>query len=450
MSADWPDDASPAAAPAFAPASAPAAGQRLDAIVVGAGLAGLTAARELRRAGRSVVVLETSDEVGGRVRTDRIDGFLVDRGFQVLFPAYPAYRRQLGRDGPALAPVPPSAVLRDGRGPVEVVGDPLRDPAVRRALPTSRALSPMDLARLGRLVAEVVARPPQASLAGPDEPSYAFLERRGFSASALARFFVPFFGGVFLDRELRTSARLLRYVTRMLVLGGAARPIGGMERIPEALARGTDVRTGHRVVRLETDGGVVHAVLAGGTRMSARDVVVATDPPEAARLAQVGVPPGARGAIYLTFSAPAGFDDEPRLILGDGDPVNDACWPSNGDPTLAPAGRSLLSVTVLEAADPERDDEAVTARVRATLRDWYGARASELELLRLLRIPYAQFAQPPGVAGVLAPVRTPRTHVWLASEATRGCSIQGAMEGGEQAAAAILEDAAVLGRPRGA
>ncbi|MDZ7706487.1 MAG: NAD(P)/FAD-dependent oxidoreductase [Trueperaceae bacterium] len=424
--------------------------ERSDVIVVGAGLAGLTAARELRRAGRSVVVLEASDRVGGRVRTDRIDGFLVDRGFQVLFPAYPAYRRQLRRDGPALAHVPPSAVLRDGRGPVEVVGDPLRDPAVRGALPTLRSLGPLDLARLGRLVAEVLTQPPQACLAGPDEPSFAFLERRGFSATARTRFFVPFFGGVFLDRELRTSARLLRYVLRMLVLGGAARPVGGMERIPEALARGSDVRTGRRVDRLHADGDEVQVVLTAGGGMTARDVVVATDPPEAARLAHVAVPPGARGAIYLAFAAPAGIDDEPRLILGDGGPVNDACWLSNGDPTLAPPGRALLSVTVLEAADPERDDEALTRRVRATLRGWYGPRASELELLRLLRIPYAQFAQPPGIGGLLAPVRTPVPHVWLASEATRGCSIQGAIEGGEQAAAAILSDAAVLGRPRGA
>ncbi len=105
---------------------------------------------------------------------------------------------------------------------------------------------------------------------------------------------------------------------------------------------------------------------------------------------------------------------------------------------------------MLEAADPEGDDEALATRVRATLRNWYGPRAAELKLLRLLRIPYAQFAQPPGIAGLLAPVRTPLPHVWLGSEATRGCSIQGAIEGGEQAAAAILADAAVLGRPRGA
>ncbi len=430
--------------------SAGASPERFDVIVVGAGLAGLTAARELRRAGRSVVVLEASDGLGGRVRTDRIDGHLVDRGFQVLFPAYPAYRRQLRLHGPTLTRVPPSAVLRDGRGPVEVVGDPLRDPAVRRALPTLRSLGPADLARLGTLVAEVVARPPQASLAGPDEPAHAFLRRRGFSEPALTRFFGPFFGGVFLDRELRTSARLLRYVLRMLITGGAARPVGGMERIPDALARGTDVRTGRRVTRLDAGGAEVSVVVAGGERLVADHVAVATDPPEAARLAQVAVPPGARGAIHLAFSAPAGIDDEPRLILGDGRPVNDACWLSNGDPTLAPAGRALLSVTVLEAADPDRDDEALTSRVRATLRGWYGARASELELLRLLRIPYAQFAQPPGIAGLLAPLRTPLPRVWLASEATRGCSIQGAIEGGEQAAAAILADAAVLGRPRGA
>ncbi len=421
-----------------------------DVIVVGAGLAGLTAARELVRAGRRIRLLEASDRLGGRVRTDRQDGFSLDRGFQVLFPAYPAYRRQLGRDGPPLVRVPPSAVLRDGAGPVERVGDPLRDPALWRELPTVRALTRTDLVRLAALVAELELRPPHALLAGADEPAGVFLHRRGFSSAALRRFFAPFFGGIFLDRGLNAGARQLRYVLRMLIDGGTARPVGGMERIPEALARGLEVRVGVRIVRLEAErnGVVLHG--EAGETFRAGQVVVACDPPGAARLTGTPLPPGARGASYLAFAGPAGFDPEPRLLLGDGAPINDASWLSNLDPTLAPAGRSLLSVTVLDEADPDRDDAALEARVRAGLRDWYGAREGELELLRILRIPYAQMAQPPGIGGLLSSVRTPLPGVWLASEATRGIGIQSAMEAGEQAAAAVLGDAAVLGRPRGA
>ncbi len=435
----------------------------VDVLVIGAGLAGLTTARSLEQAGRSVRVLEASDAVGGRVRTDRRDdGLVIDRGFQILFPAYPAYRRHLGRNGPPLATVPPSAVLRDGRGPRETVGDPIRDPAVRRHVLSLDALPPLDLLRLGVLAAEVLLAPPALLLSGEDETARAFLTRRGFSSKAIDRFFVPFFGGVFLERELRTSARLLRYVLRMLLLGGAARPIGGMQRIPEALARGLDVWFGARVTRLEpvTEAGEarVRVTLEDGRTLTAGDVAVATEPPEATRLAGVGVPPGARGATYLTFEGPVGVDEEVRLILGDGDPISDATWLSNADATLAPKGRALLSVTVLSEADPVPEhgvsmgerDARLEARVRETLRGWYGEREAELTLVQVLRIPFAQFEQPAGIGGLLASVRTPMPHVWLASEATRGCSIQGAMEAGEQAAAAIMGDAKVLGRARGA
>ena len=431
----------------------------VDVAVVGAGLAGLTAARELRRGGRTPRVLEASDRVGGRVTSDVLPGgFVLDRGFQVLFPAYPAYRRHLGRGGPRLVRLPPSAVLRDGRGPVETVGDPLRDPAVRRRVLRLDALPPLDLLRLGRLAVEVVLLPPALLLSGPDEPAHAFLRRRGFSDAAVERFFVPFFGGVFLERDLRTSARQLRYVLRMLLLGGVARPAGGMRRIGEALAEGLDVRLGTPVARLVPGGGEggVRVEFEGGGHVTARDVVVATPPPEAARLTGAAVPPMRPGGTYLAFDAPAAAARDPRLMLGDGDPVGDATWLSASDATLAPPGRALLSVTVLPEADPTPEppdddrDAALEARVRATLRSWFGPDADAWPRLALHRIAQAQTDQPPGMAGLLASVRTPLAHVWLASEATRGSSIQAAMEAGEQAAAAILGDAAVLGRPRGA
>lgn len=418
-------------------------------LVIGAGLAGLTAARVLSDAGRPVQVLEAGSAVGGRVRTDDVAGYGVDRGFQVLFPGYPAYRRRLGRQGPPLVHVPPGAVLRDGRGPARTVGDPLRDAAARADLLRFDVLGPLDLLRLAAWMAPILLAPPDAALRGPDRAAGEELDRRGFSATAIERFFVPFFGGIFLDRGLATSGRLLPYLSRVLLRGGAARPVGGMQRIPEALARGIQVRTGARVTALDAREHGVTVRLDDGERLDAADVIVATDPPEAARLCGAPPPLGARGATYLAFGAPAGIDDEIRLILGDGRPINDATWISNADPSLAPTGRALLSTTVLADQD-DGDDRALEARVRSTLRGWYGAAVDDVELLRLQRIPYAQSAQPPGIAGLLSSVRTSQPRVWLASEATRGTSIQGAMEAGEIAAAALLGDAEGLGRPRGA
>ena len=101
---------------------------RADAVVVGAGLAGLAAATTLHRAGRSVVVLEAADGVGGRVRTDLIDGFLCDRGFQILLTGYPELARQLDVGALDLQRFDPGALVRIG-GEGYVVGDPLRQPS---------------------------------------------------------------------------------------------------------------------------------------------------------------------------------------------------------------------------------------------------------------------------------------------------------------------------------
>lgn len=382
------------------------------------------------------------------MRTIARDGYVFDAGFQVFFPAYPAIRRLLSNDLPAFVRIPSAAVLRDGSTPV-VVGAPWDGLEAATGLVSGAVFTKLDLVRLARLVAEVLAVPGWRTLVGPDESVDAFLQRRGFSASARTRFFAPFFGGIFLDRSLRASARTFRYYLRALVLGGAARPIGGIGRIPAALADGLDVRYGTRVVALHANGDGVDVHVDGGGILRGRHVVVATDPASASNLA--GVPPveGVRGATYLTFASPAGIDDERRLILGDGDPVQDAWWISNVDPTAAPPGRAVLTVTVLP---PHADApaERLEVRVRDTLRRWYLDREGEMDLLDVRRIPFAQVVHAPGFMGRTGSVATARPRVTWASDAVDGSSLQGAASSGERAAAAALGDASILGRPRGA
>lgn len=418
---------------------------RLSVVVVGAGLAGLAAARLLHDAGHDVRVLEASDGIGGRVRSDTVDGFLIDRGFQVLFPAYPAYRRLIGDDALSLVKLPSGAAVRQESG-VSVVGDPLRDAAARRSLLKRGVLTASDVVRLGALAASVRLAPLASLLVGPDETAEAYLRRFGFSDTAFEAFFRPFFGGIFLDRSLGTSSRVFRYYLRMLIEGGAARPVGGMQALPERLARGLNVTNHVRVQSIAAGDGDV-TVQADDDPIHADRVVVATDPAEAMRLVGCGVPAGSKGATYVWFDAPEGVDCERRILLADGQPINDATWISNADPSVAPAGRALLSVTVL---DTNRDADVLEGEVRSALRGWYGGRVDDFKTLAMRTIEHAQFAQPPGIHGLLASCQTAVPGVYLASEATRGSSIQGALESGEQAAAVILGDARVMGRPRGA
>ncbi|BDP42976.1 oxidoreductase FAD-binding protein [Deinococcus aetherius] len=420
----------------------------LDVLVVGGGLAGLTAARVLTRAGRRVRVLEAADGVGGRVRSRVVEGFTLEAGYQVLFPAYPAVRRHLDLDALDLVPIPPAAVIRRGER-AAVVGDPFRDPSGLPSTLTTLALPLGDKLRVARLAARLRAPAPHTLLNGPDETTESYLRRQGFSEATIDRFFRPFFGGIFLRRDLHTSARLFRYYFRMLMEGGAALPRAGIGALSQQLARDVDVTTGVRVTRLAPQpGGHVSAATSAG-EIDARHVIVATDPNTAQNLTGEPVSRGSLASTYLYYASPVSLDRQPRLLLNvEGGLINNAQWLSNAIPGRAPGGQHLLAVSVLGL--PGLDDASLDARVRGELGRWYGSGVAGLRTLHVERIPHAQYPQPPGYAAHLAGHATRLPGVLLASEVTSSSSIQGAMESGEKAAAILLGDLAGMSRPRGA
>ena len=424
----------------------------LDGLVVGGGLAGLTAARLLTRAGRRVRVLEAAPEVGGRVRSRVLEGFTLDAGFQVLFPAYPAVRRQLDLGALDLVPLPSAAAVRRGERE-DVLGSPLDDLASLPGTLTSGALTLGDKLRVARLAAALRSSPAHELLTGPDESTESFLRGQGFSEAALDHFFRPFFGGIFLRRDLATSARLFRYYFRMLMDGGAALPRRGMGEISRQLAQGTDVLTGVKVLRLLPRPGHVTAVTSAG-EIDARQVIVATDAPAASDLTGEALTRGALSSTYLYYATSRRISGQHRLLLNaEAGLINNAQWTSLAVPGRAPEGKHLLTVTVLGLPDlgADFDDAALDARVRGELSRWYGAEAAgTLRLLALERIPYAQFEQPAGYAATLPGHATRLPGVLLASEITSMSGIQGALESGEKAAAIVLGDLAGMSRPRGA
>ena len=211
----------------------------MNVTVIGAGLAGLTAARSLQKAGVEVRVLEAASEVGGRVRSAQVDGFTLDRGFQVLFSAYPAVRRNLDLDRLNLVRLPPAAVIHQGEQTAQV-GDPLRDPLSLPSSLVTDALTFNDKLLVARLAIKLKQGPAHALLRGADETALDFLRSFGFSPSAVCNFFAPFFGGIFLQRDLSTSARLFRYYFRMLMDGPTTVPREGIGAITQQLAEGLD------------------------------------------------------------------------------------------------------------------------------------------------------------------------------------------------------------------
>lgn len=267
--------------------------ERVDVVVVGAGLAGLAAARLLHQADRSVVVLEASDGVGGRVRTDDVDGFHLDRGFQVLLTAYPELHRQLDVDALHLRSFDPGALVRVGSS-LRRVGDPLRQPTTLVSSAVAPVGTPVDKARLARMLLRLRRADPVALLRGEDVSSLEALRAEGFSETMIDRFFRPLVGGIQLDAELSASRRMLDIVLRCLATGDATVPAAGMGAIPAQLAAALPedaVRLGARGESI--DGTTVRT--AGGSAVTGTHLVVATEGPVAATL--LGLAPVASRAV---------------------------------------------------------------------------------------------------------------------------------------------------------
>ncbi|WP_069802276.1 NAD(P)/FAD-dependent oxidoreductase [Thermogemmatispora onikobensis] len=432
-------------------------------IVVGAGLAGLTCARHLSRAGLSVLVLEAADRPGGRVSTDRHpEGFLLDRGFQVLFTAYPAVQREL--DLAALRPrrfLPGALLVKGGRR--YPLADPRRQPGWLAAS-TSNPLIPLTdkwrVLRLTRTILQTVSveSPAAWPVATLDETSELYLRHWGFSREGfIAHFARPFFGGIFLDRELQTSARMLRFVWRMLASGDIVLPEEGMEAIAAQLAASlpaSSLRLGARVVALLREDGRISGVrLESGEELQAAAVVIATASPTAAHLTGLSLPTAGRGCTCLYFAGPQSLYDEPVLLLNcePGGLVNHAVQLTNIVPQYAPPGQHLLSVTILdEATQAEEDDERLAQHALQELAVWFPERdLSGWRLLAVYRLPFAQFAQPPGIFAHLPEARSGESGLYLTGEYLHSSSIHGALSSGAHTARLVLADQRERLRPAG-
>jgi phytoene dehydrogenase-like protein len=417
-------------------------------VVAGAGLAGLVAARRLADAGADVTVYEERPEVGGRVRTESIDGFTLDRGFQVLFTAYPAVREELNLEALDLRYFTPGAVIARP-GSRSVLSDPFRDP---RALVASLRNDEVTLTDKVRtlLLRQHVGTQEEAEIFGSfDRSIRSYLQEWGFSEGYIENFVAPFYGGITLDRSLSTSKRVFEYTFKALSEGRIAVPAAGIGAIPEQLAEraraaGASIQCDEPVESI-TDRGDGVAVETQSESVNADVAVVATDPKEAVRLTGVdSIPTDARGCVTQYYRLPDDVAPETRrkLLLNAGDPSPNTVVPmSEVAPEYAPDGKALLTATFLGASARERDADALAEETRLTLSAWYPERDfSALERLRTHRIEFAQFDQPPGVHDGLPAHRAPGGRTYLAGDYTAWSSIQGAMRSGREAAETVLRD----------
>ena len=403
-----------------------------DVVIIGAGLAGLAAARDLTASGVDVLVLEGSDAVGGRVRTDRIDGLLLDRGFQLYNPSYAEGARLLDLDALDLRPFAPGVIAATPSGPSRL-GDPRRLPAWATSALAGRNGSLGSKLKFARYAATAALTPEDELFDEPDGTAIDALRRAGIDDRLLETVLRPFLSGVFLEAELTTSRRFLDLILRSFVRGTPSVPAQGMQAIPEQMLDRLPAGT----VRLETP---ASALTATGVRtksgvVKCKATVVATDAMAATHLVPgLVVPPGRDATTWYFLADTPGTEltgGDAALIVDGLGPVLNTVVLTNAAPSYASDGRTLIAASALGLQDSA---EAVT-RAKAHLARLYGTDTAGWEHIATYAIPYALPAMLPPLAQ--QPDVEMSGGIFLAGDHRASASIQGALLSGRRAAEAV-------------
>jgi phytoene dehydrogenase-like protein len=424
-----------------------------DVAIIGAGLAGLSCALSLENAGVRVILLEASDVPGGRVRTDMVEGFRLDCGFQVMLTAYPEARRLLDYGALQLKKFDPGALVWHG-GKFHHFADPFRNPLGAARFLLDPVVPVADKLGVAKLRARVQRGSWEEMFARPEKTTRDYLQSAPFSAKMIERFFEPFFGGVSLERELVTSSRFFEFLFRMFSMGDTVVPAEGMEQIPLQLAaklRAGTLETGARVSRVTRTPQSFQIEIEGSEKLEARAVVLAVAGNEGnSVLGGVGgwSVPEVRAWNKTTafyYAAERVTVDEPIILLnGEGraaGPVNNVAVMSAVSPAYAPPGVHLVVASVVGEAPAEdaalmRLDEGV----RAHISKWLGPDVRRWRLLGAYPLARA-LPQQRHAEWEQATVRLGGAGgVYMCGDYRETASIQGALASGRRAAEAVIKD----------
>jgi len=362
------------------------------AIIIGGGLSGLCAARQLHSQGIDFLILEATDRVGGRIKTDVVDGYRLDHGFQVLLTAYPSAKRILDYEKLDLKPFSPGALLLYPDGKKDRIGDPLR--ALSSLFPTvfSSAGNMFDKLRIlklknrlsGMTIAQIFQQEEKTTLS-------VLKEAYGFSKTMIDRFFAPFFAGIFLEKDLVTSRRMFDFVFKMFGEGDTAVPNLGMEEIPKQLVAGLpkdSIQCNARVDKIEGQ----EVYLTDGSKFTAPNIIVAT---EATGLVKElrSVKSAHQSTIHLHFVAEEAPVEQPLIALNTNKKrlSNNICTINKVAGGYSSSNQHLISISVVGEhyiSEPPMM-KMLVKQVQKELELWFGKATQSWQHLHTRKVHYA-------------------------------------------------------------
>lgn len=408
-----------------------------EVIIVGAGLAGLSCARILQKHRINYLLLDGAEKVGGRIRTDVVEGFQLDRGFQVLQTAYPDAKEILSYPALNLKSFFPGAMIRY-QDKFHRLADPFRDliTAVRGVFSPIGSLK--DKLLVGLLRTQIAFGTLKKLLQKPEVTTLQRLKSFGFSDVIIDRFFKPLYSGIFLENELSTSSRAFDYNFRMIALGDICLPAKGMEAVPRQLLTmldSTNIKLNSKVAYLSEN----KVALASGETLSAPKIVLAVDQPQACKLLEVTVAPKMKTVTTLYFSASKAPTTAPILFLNaqPSGPVMNMCVPSNVCKSYAPEGKALISCSVLGC--DFSSDETLINEVLSQMKQWFGNEVDAWKHLRTYKIINALPNQKPPLADVSSKPMQVRNGLYQCGDYGGIASIQTALQSGRMVGEALVQ-----------